>query len=54
MDVGLGRGLLWISTSSLLIQRASFAALELAIYSASVLEVATMFYFADFQETAPP
>jgi hypothetical protein len=42
----------WISASSLLIHRASLAASEQAIYSASVLEVATTLCFVDFHEIA--
>jgi hypothetical protein len=41
-----------ISACSLWIQRASFAALEHAIYSALVLDVATTLCLVDFQEIA--
>ena len=43
-----------ISACNLRIQRASFAASEHAIYSASVLDVATTLCLVDFQEIAPP
>ena len=44
----------FILVSSLRIRRASFAASKQAIYSASVLDVATTFCLVDFQETALP
>ncbi|KAK2456386.1 hypothetical protein QL285_003757 [Trifolium repens] len=42
------------SVMNFLIQTASFAALEAAIYSASVVESATVSCFELFQLTAPP
>src|SRR5947209_20453018 len=43
-----------ISVITLRSHRASFAASEQAMYSASVLEVATTDCLVDFHETAPP